>query len=70
MRYLGISDTSRRYGIPPKVLSDLFYQRHLDDSVCPVIAGRRLIPASYLPEIEAALRERGYAIPAEVAVSA
>jgi hypothetical protein len=31
----------------------------LDDSRCPIIAGRRLIPSDYVPEIERVLRESG-----------
>jgi hypothetical protein len=46
-------------GAKPKDISDLFYQRKLDTSRCPVLAGRRLIPPEYLDEIEAALRAAG-----------
>jgi hypothetical protein len=31
----------------------------LRDDLCPIVAGRRLIPSSYLPEVEAALRRHG-----------
>jgi hypothetical protein len=46
-------------GARPKDISDLFYQRKLDTSRCPVIAGRRLIPVDLVGEIERALREAG-----------
>lgn len=53
-----VSDVARRLGVPPRVISDLFYQRALDDGVCPVVCGRRVIPEAYVPEIEKVLRER------------
>jgi hypothetical protein len=57
MRQFIISEVARMFpGIRPRDISDLFYQRRLDDSRCPVVGGRRLIPESYLPEIETALR--------------
>jgi hypothetical protein len=46
--------------ISPKVISDLFYRRILDDTACPIVGGRRLIPGDYVPVIERALRHRGY----------
>ena len=58
MSSLSISEVARRFGVRPRDISDLFYQRRLSDEVCPVVGGRRLIPLDYLPEIEAALRER------------
>ncbi len=45
--------------IAPPLISTLFYKRHLDDSRCPVIGGRRLIPSTYLPAIRQALRDQG-----------
>ena len=53
-----VSDVARRLGVPPRVISDLFYQRALDDARCPVVCGRRVIPEEYVPEIEKVLRER------------
>jgi hypothetical protein len=58
MSRLIVSEVARRLGVRPRDISDLFYQRRLTDKVCPVVGGRRLIPLNYLPEIEAALRER------------
>jgi hypothetical protein len=57
--FFSLSDVARRFGIAPRVLSDLFYQRKLDDARRVVIGSQRLIPANYLPEIEAVLREAG-----------
>jgi hypothetical protein len=59
MSYLTVSDVARRLSVRPRDVSDLFYQRALDDGRCPVVGGRRLIPADYLADIVAALRERG-----------
>jgi hypothetical protein len=60
MHYITVSDVARRIpGARPKDISDLFYQRRLDDYRCPVIGGRRLIPPDYIPEIESALRQAG-----------
>lgn len=55
-RVLTVSDVARRLGLPPKLLSDLFYRRHLDDDRCPVAGGRRLIPEDYVPAVERELR--------------
>lgn len=54
-----ISALARRHGVSPQVLSNLFYRRVLDDEKCPVVNGRRVIPAEYVAEIEEVLRERG-----------
>ena len=57
--YLIVSQLARRFGVAPRVISDLFYGRFLDDARCPIVAGRRLIPADYAPAVEEALRDRG-----------
>jgi hypothetical protein len=63
--YFSVSDAAnelgRRHGISvsPRTLSDLIYQRLLPVGRCPIVGGRRLIPADLLPAIEAKLRERG-----------
>jgi hypothetical protein len=54
--YRTVSDVSRRLSVRPRDISDLFYQRALNDAVCPVIGGRRLIPSDYLPTIQAKLK--------------
>jgi hypothetical protein len=58
--HVTVSDVGRRLGIAPRVVSDLFYARRLDDRRCPIVGGRRLIPADYVAEVEAALREAGH----------
>jgi hypothetical protein len=55
-RLFSVSEVARRLGANPREISDLFYRRDLRDDLCPIIAGRRLIPESYVPQIEAALR--------------
>ncbi len=59
MQHLNVSEVARQIGARPKDISDLFYQRRLDDERCPIVGGRRLIPVDYVPVIEAALRELG-----------
>jgi hypothetical protein len=59
MNHFTVSDVGRRFGVAPRVISDLFYARKLDDRRCPIIGGRRLIPAEYLSTVEAALRRSG-----------
>jgi hypothetical protein len=67
-RQFTVSEAARGWGVPPRLISDLFYQRHLDDARCPVVGGRRLIPQDYLPSIEAALRHAGH-LPTETEVA-
>lgn len=56
---LSVSEVARRIGAKPKDISDLFYQRELRDDLCPIIAGRRIIPESYLDMIRMALKRHG-----------
>jgi hypothetical protein len=57
-KFLYVSELARRWHCRPRDISDLFYQRIVSDERCPVVGGRRLIPADMVPEIEAALRHR------------
>jgi hypothetical protein len=59
MTLLSVSDVARRIGATPRDISDLYYRRELRDDLCPIIAGRRLIPETYVAEIEAVLRHHG-----------
>jgi hypothetical protein len=59
MDYLSVSEAARRLGAKPKDISDLFYRRALRDDLCPIVAGRRLIPDSYLPMVRMALHRAG-----------
>lgn len=54
-----VSGLARHFGVAPRKISDLFYARRLDDERCPVIDGRRIIPADYVPTVEAALHDAG-----------
>jgi hypothetical protein len=68
MQLVTVSQAARRWHIPPRLISDLFYARRLDDARCPIVGGRRLIPADYLGEVERVLRTAGHlATPAEEA---
>jgi hypothetical protein len=59
MPYLSIGEAARQIGANPRHISDLFYARVLRDDLCPVMAGRRMIPLDYLEMIRAALRRAG-----------
>jgi hypothetical protein len=59
MEYLCVSEAARRMGVRPRDISDMFYRRQLRDDLCPIVAGRRLIPESYLDTIEVVLRRTG-----------
>ena len=67
MTRLSVSEAARRIGANPKDISDLFYRRALRDDLCPIVAGRRLIPEDYLPLIRSALRRHHRPVAAEVA---
>jgi hypothetical protein len=60
-----VSDVARELSdqfkevIQPRVITDLFYKRLLDDNRCQVLGGRRLIPRDYLAEIRRILTEKG-----------
>jgi hypothetical protein len=62
--YLFVSQAARELGsqlgaeVRPQDLSNLFYRRALRVDLCPVIAGRRLIPREYLASIKAFLVRR------------
>jgi hypothetical protein len=59
MRLFIVSEVARQIGARPRDISDLFYQRKLDDQRCPVVGGRRLIPEDYLETIQRTLRNLG-----------
>jgi hypothetical protein len=56
---LSVKDVADQCHVHPRLISDLFYQRHLDPRRCPAIGGRRVIPADYVPEIRATLQKLG-----------
>jgi hypothetical protein len=53
---LSVSEVARRIGAAPRDISDLFYRRELRDDLCPIVAGRRLIPTSYIDQVAMALK--------------
>lgn len=55
----GISELARGWHIAPRIISDLFYNRHLDESRVVFVGGRRVIPNDYVAEIRAKLVELG-----------
>ena len=57
--HLIVSEVARRIGARPKDITDQFYLRRLDDTICPIVGGRRLIPLEYVPVIETTLRQLG-----------
>jgi hypothetical protein len=52
------TEVARKLGVLPREIPDLFYQGRLDHSACPSVGGRRMIPASFIPTIRKAIRER------------
>ena len=69
MTVLSVSDAARELGIKPRLISDLFYDRGIEDGLCPVISGRRVIPREALPVIRRALETRGKLPASEAAAS-
>jgi hypothetical protein len=55
---LTVSDVARQLGCRPRDVSDLFYARLVSEERCPVVGGRRLIPADLVPAVAKALRSR------------
>lgn len=58
MPYLTVGEVAEKLGCPPKTLSDMLYLRRLDISRCPLLGGRRMIPADYVPQIERLLNRK------------
>jgi hypothetical protein len=59
MTHMSTGDAARKLGARPKDITDLFYARKLRDDLCPIVSGRRIIPADYLDAIRAALVREG-----------
>jgi len=57
--FISVGQAAAKFKISPRVIATLFYTRKFRDDLCPVVAGRRLIPADYLPEIERVLCREG-----------
>lgn len=54
------AEVERQVGvpIPPRIISDIIYQRKVDVRDCPIIAGRRLVPRSLIPEFVRVIQRR------------
>jgi hypothetical protein len=50
-KLLTVSQVADRLNVPPRKISDAFYQRKLDVKRCPVAGRTRLIPEDYVPAI-------------------
>jgi hypothetical protein len=61
-----VGAVARLLGVRPQIISHLFYSGRLRDDLCPVVSGRRLIPDTYVPQIEAALRRHGVTVRQQV----
>ena len=59
MTLLSVGDVARELDVRPSRVTQLFYERRLRDDLCPIVAGRRLIPPSYVPIIAMELRRKG-----------
>ncbi len=59
MTLLSVSDVARELGCRPRDVSDAFYNRLLDEGRIRIVAGRRLIPLEYVPEIRQVLDSHG-----------
>src|SRR5687768_14099512 len=57
-KFLSVGDAARKLNVSPRKLTDLLYRQILLGDTCPLIGGRRFIPASYLGEIEKTLQAR------------
>lgn len=59
-----VSELAREFGVKPRDVSMLFYNRVVPESVGPIHNGRRIVSLENKPAIEQALRERGH-LPSE-----
>jgi hypothetical protein len=57
--FLSVGEVGRKIGANPKDITDAFYRGLLRDDIAPIMAGRRMIPESYLPMVEMVLRRLG-----------
>jgi hypothetical protein len=56
MTEVSVGELAKELDVPPWRISTLYYRRILDCDKCPVVAGRRMIPRSYIPTIRAAIK--------------
>jgi hypothetical protein len=53
-----VGEAARLIGESARRTSDGFYKNWFDTTACPLIGGRRMVPADYLPTLAAILRQR------------
>lgn len=58
-RFFSVSEVACQVGVPPRIISDLFYSRKLDDSRTVKIGSVRGVPEDYLPDVVRVLAENG-----------
>ncbi len=63
---LSVGDVARLLGVKPAQVTALFYERRLRDDLCPIVAGRRLIPPDYIDVIAMELRRKGVEVKVDV----
>ncbi len=66
---LSVGQVARRLGVRPSQITQLFYEQRLRDDLCPIVAGRRLIPPDYVSVIAMELRRKGIQIPRDGSAS-
>ena len=59
---LSVGDAAKILGVRPAEITALFYQQKLCGDRCPIIGGRRIIPADYVEIIAMELRRKGIAV--------
>lgn len=57
--FLSVGQAARQIGALPRAITDAFYAGLLREDICPIMAGRRMIPPDYLPAIEMVLKRLG-----------
>ena len=58
MVFHSVSEAADLIGCRPQDIANAFYRRKLDDRRVVRVAGRRIIPKDYLPEIARVMSER------------
>ena len=58
--YFSVGQVAEKFRISPRIISTLFYTGKFRGDLCPVIAGRRMIPGFYLDDMERILRREGF----------
>lgn len=53
---LSVADAAEKLGVSRRVLSLFLYEQNVPRDVCPIISGRRIVPASLLPSLAIELR--------------